>query len=299
VRLVQKKEGSFKRTKKMAEEKINTKRLLITASIVLVTAVVVGGATYWVTSKDFVTTTTETKNVTAVPNDFTKITVDGVDINVPLEWGSAKIESYTPSKDASAPLPEFIGQGASFQDILGTINVSTYPRIYNSEQGADNTEMDKIQAETLTVLEDIYNTKTITPERLLLLDWANIMPINSIVKPFNPRYIESDDGEWRGVWAVAFMGQDINTNPNGVALMYNQKLKKIATFMIGIETKKSTELWKEIDKQINEANENREIQLNFEGLQEDVDNYLESAYYTDSEFKNFIDNEFLIVLKTL
>jgi hypothetical protein len=285
--------------------KVDWKKMAVVGALLFLTAIVVGGSSWWVTNKGCDTNLTiddsGTDIVTTVPSNFTKITVDGLEIVVPNGWGEFKVDQLT-SDSGDAPWWEFnggqaISEGGAENGIgSGLINVSSYPRVYGAAEGSTEgyaKDFNEMELEVKSMFDEIYSTRTINPEKILTFDWAQIMPINAAVFPNNPRYIESDDSEWRGVWAVSNVGQDINTVPNGVAFMYNQTTGKLATFMVGYETTDSKALWVEIDKELKNSDNDQS------NMQTMVDDYLESAYYTDDEVKRFIDEQFLITLKTL
>lgn len=279
----------------MEKEKFNTKRLLITIGFVLTAAVAVGGATWWAMDRDCkLDDTEETKTTTTVPANFTKITVNGVEVNVPTSWG--KLEVIDTIEDFSAD----VGPGATYKGAVArsdgwpSITVSDLSSMRNV--AATDKDMKPYIDSQLNLLEETYNSQSLNPELFSQVEPSMLMHINALVKPFNPRYIENDNGTWRGFWFVSNTGQDMTADVYVMAVMYNKDAGKVLDMVMIKETDTTKNLVNKINKINDEDNifENDTVQI-----QKEIDKYLSGAYMTDKVVRDFVNNEFLIVLKTL
>jgi len=280
----------------MAEEKLNLKRLLITLSIVFLTALVMGGATYWAISNRANTEKADKKITNVVPRDFNTMVVNGANVNVPSVWGDFEI-TETPEN-----FSEEVGPDATFKGAVATnrdravINVSEFSSMQNVALGADSV------ARGVSYIEKIYSERRVKPEEFYTnKDILSLIrtPLGAI-EVYNPRYIESNNGEWRGVWFVAHASPDVTTDVTIISILYDKESGKVLTFSDTIQTKKSEALWESIDVKVQESLNNNNISdATHYDYSEEISEYHRSAYYTDNEVRDYIDNYLIVILETL
>lgn len=284
----------------------SSKKRLIILVVILIVLIIGGGAglgiwTYFnqqaknkeLETKPVVqaTKTQETeKPVSTVPAGFKTITLNGVEVVYPESWGTPK-KDITKEKLATGVDLDTVGTfSGEFARLGSQDNIWKYSITVNdSDSYAKDLSSNNLipTKEIMSYLKDVYNKKEINPENIYALPQSAILPpvFNSYLNAYNPRYIESADGSWRGYWYVAGAGNGSIPNLGFRSVMYNYNKGKVATISGEITSVKYDAIWK--GKEPNEQ------------LKSEIESYFKSAYVKDTDVKAKIDNEYLKVCDLL
>lgn len=227
-----------------------------------------------------------TADSSVLPKDFKSITLNEVGISYPATWGEPLISTTQEDFSSNGPNISFAGQNANFNDykmMLNVINLSSY-------QTYAQKKSDSLGGNIL-LLKDVYQKRKIEPEEFYAKH-THLPPVNAGESSFNPRYIESETGDWRGYWYIANIGQSVTGEIKFVAALYNQDKTKITSIEQKLVSKKTDEF----NERILVESENNTYGM---PIRQQIDEYMRSAYLTDGEIKQTIDNESLLTVKYL
>lgn len=231
--------------------------------------------------EDLVDTPSEEISLAEVPSDFEEDEVNGVKLYYPDSWRRPDKEKTKEDFSEEYPFYTYKGEQMTFDDweqSVYVLNESSYKK-------------DKNLKDTLSLLEEVYENRFVTAEEVYSLEYPYLPPPGANVNFANPKYIESQNGSWRGYWFVANTTQDVSIAVNLVGVVYSQDEGKIITINQYIETDDT----KDIQDEMLGITEDWE----FQSISYDIDQYLKTAYHKDKELKEIVDEEFLLVLKYL
>lgn len=238
-------------------------------------------------SKNSVSTEKEPKeNKPEIPSNFSKITVNGVEIAYPTKWSQPKIEATKEDFSGEFPGVTFTGGSAVFGDWTNVINVMEETSIKNSSKDYINKQNE--------FLLKIYDNKKISEEEFYNLGSYYLPIVNAATIPYNPKYVESANGKWRGVWFLAIQGQGVNCQPNFIGLLYNKEINKVISIKERVISTLSEKTEKEIYGLFSNNQPGDDQNANYK-----VDQYMKTAYFLDSEVKEKIDSEALMLVSFL
>ncbi len=264
-----------------------TKKTSILLTVFLAVIVALGGGfafwNFYLKDQDEGNKTKETQEESKkveVPSNFKDVELNGVKIYYPEDWDDPEIEKTKEELlDEYAPIKSYSGELATFGNWDAVI--------YSLDAKSVKKDSSSDVSEALELLEDVYKNKTTEPEKVYSVSTPYIPAPMAVVVPYNPRYIESNSGEWRGFWYIANISNDISVAVNLVALMYNENESKVLTINKYITTKDS----EKIQNKLLGTLEDWEAQ----SIRFEIEQYLKTAYFKDSMVKKAVDDEFLKV----
>lgn len=215
-----------------------------------------------------------------VPDDFDKIKLNGATVYYPEDWGTPKLDKSEEDVPGEGPAPSFKGENATFGDWDAAFYVNN----------VDSYEKSEFALDTVTYLKKVYKERTASTEELYV-DAKYIPLVNAGTTPYNPRYVESDNGKWRGYWFLANQGQAVSSEVVFVSILYNKDEDKVATIRRVISSEESLKLENELFSAPNDSD--------YQLMPLKIEAYMKSAYATDNEVKKAVDNECLKVVKLL
>jgi len=168
-------------------------------------------------------------------------------------------------------IPSFSGEVAQFKDTAKTVfidDAASYRRYIDFWEAT---------ARDMYILAEIYDNQHLDAEDIYLL--TSFLPFNRGIS-HNPRYIESNNSNWRGFWQLANKGQNINANLFFVGVLYNKSTDKVFTIIDLIETDKSLELNSKLDN------------IDIENL---IEEYMKTAYKGDPQANKQIDEHLKLI----
>lgn len=208
-----------------------------------------------------------------VPEDFEKITLNETDVFYPSSWGT--YEKETTKEDFSIEgnlYPIFSGEMATFGGYINTLHVNNM-KSYENYSGL---------SETVSLLKKVYSDKKIDSSE----KYGYLPAVNAAVNSYNPRYVQNNDGNWRGYWFLANITQGYSPKISFVAVMYNKDKNKVVTINATVKSAKSDEL----DNKLVQSKGN-----NLEAIGKEISEYIKNAYEKDKEVKDTVDNIMLKV----
>ena len=210
-----------------------------------------------------------------IPSDFTSIELNGVTVYYPSSYGEPEVGTSEEDFNLSeAPGISFTGEYATFN------NYDNFFKVINMESYMKFPSL----SSDLSLIKKVYSEKQVIPEDIYALDNSGyIPPANVACISYNPEYIESSDGSWRGYWYLAIFTQHTVIPPaEFVAVMYNKDKNKVLTMSVKLESKEADS----VKQDIVSSSPN----VNLEEAKKKTDNYMQTAYAEDSEIKNAVDN---------
>jgi hypothetical protein len=231
-------------------------------------------------------TTEEKKAENQVPSGFQKVTLNGVDVYYPVSWGTLTTRHITEEISGNFPGMEFEGDSAYAEKPRKSITVMNESSILNAKQDYVNT--------INNLLLKVYNEKKLNAEDFFAGESYYLPVINAGTDPYNPRYVESANGKWRGLWYLGTQGQQVNCNPNFIALLYNKEVNKVISFVDNVQSASSSAVEKEVYDLLNGNERGVEANANYK-----IKTYMQSAYASDTAVKNEINNYALKVIEYL
>ncbi|MDD3480791.1 MAG: hypothetical protein PHW75_01000 [Patescibacteria group bacterium] len=276
---------------------LNKKQTIIAFVILGLFTILVGVVMWYFIDSSFNTETTEstvgetiTEDVQSdeveIPSDFSKITLNEVEIFYPEDWGTPKTaETKENLSDDLGPGRTFEGEYADWDFLNGT---GTYVQV--NEMASLKNKLSETQ-KVITALENTYENKKLDEEDLAGTNFGYIPSPNAGVVAYTARYVENYNSTWRGYWYLGTIGQDINASVHFVSVMYNKDLGKVMTVDQLIPSTMSRALTDRIASVY--SGTGTEIEQN--KLQNDLTTYIEGVYKVDAEIKETVDSELLNV----
>jgi hypothetical protein len=224
----------------------------------------------------------EVKKEVVIPDNFVKVDLNGAKVYYPKAWGTPKTE--VTKEDLSTDLGPgitFKGEFSRFDTAGAYVAVNNYSSYLNKD----------FSKEIVQYLRKVYGEKKINPEDVLSLPQKGYLPVvNAGVFAYNPRYIESKNGEWRGYWYLSHITQGYDSSIKFVSVMYSLTKGKVVTISQDIKTSKTEQLGTELKSTATEK-------LNEWWNKNET--YALSAYTKDEEVSLQVNQKLLPVCDTI
>lgn len=292
------------------KQKNKKEKILVAIGVIFLAIIIINGYIHSVKNSDF-----EKNNELALeaPMGFDRVVVDGVSVNIPSSWGESEIVE-TPEYLSDRTMPGISFKGAvavfygrpSFSLRINEIaSIRNVERSRNIERSINRLGPSNSLSRAIGYMEKIYLERSVKPEEFYTypeLRGVHGDLFHSVFFSHNPRYVESNNGNWRGFWTVAQTGNGLTAHASIVAILYNKDSEKFFTIIDFLETEKSKSIEDRHDRYSKEYSENNRetdrASVNVK-IPEDIREYLKSAYHTDQEVVDYIDNYLIVILETL